>query len=348
MPNTDGGTEAGPSNSSIPEPKDPSAPQEGPGPDEVRCDICYLNFFKPELTTLPCGHTMDSECLMRWTHVDVQEDYRSSRCRCPYCRAFLLYRCGDIISRHHLRPGVRIEPLELTLMCQSYNRETGRHSVSEPRWSRTLGLIWAMQNPRINPDQGNEEAVEQVSSSDDDSEVEVLPPNGPPAPAAVQSRFPRRPNLHKFRFYRHVMGKDQRPFEFERHEITKTFVANALDTDWVFDIDEAVEDAERTMDFVRETFHTYSFADFDYQCFITLRRLWENLKQDHKVFKRQHEGFIHLNAIAVAFRDAQAPRLRRNFEEFYNHFEYCMRMVKAKWREASGSDAPMPKWGEGL
>ncbi|KAI1776066.1 hypothetical protein F4818DRAFT_440440 [Hypoxylon cercidicola] len=99
----------------------PPTPEE-----EHQCAICLETCPISHLTTLPCKHQFHAPCLRLWIykpHDDRGEErnfYESQR-RCPLCRRSLLYLCSHKISRHILRPGVEIDPLELGVPCPKWD-----------------------------------------------------------------------------------------------------------------------------------------------------------------------------------------------------------------------------------
>ncbi|KAI2623319.1 hypothetical protein GGR54DRAFT_646476 [Hypoxylon sp. NC1633] len=202
---------------------DPSLGSERPekhssdsGEDEMICPICRENISTTLATTLPCSHAFHADCIREWTQVHDKAEYQEGRLRCPYCRRDLKYKCGDVITKHHLRPGVKILPKELTVMCPSWHWDSpnwDKHSVSEEQrpihpdylglgdlrqalieaWQHGetplqflagIGLQLEDQNPDQNPDQEQDSDEDDHSSVNDEEQEQgedgLAPPPGSP------------------------------------------------------------------------------------------------------------------------------------------------------------------------
>ncbi|KAI4868322.1 hypothetical protein F4820DRAFT_445229 [Hypoxylon rubiginosum] len=100
----------------------PSTPE-----GESRCVMCLETRLISHLVTLPCAHQLHARCLRHWVF-RPQDDRRGeeglrfyeSQHRCPLCRHPLVYLCGHRISRHILRPGVRVDAMELAVPCPNW------------------------------------------------------------------------------------------------------------------------------------------------------------------------------------------------------------------------------------
>ncbi|KAI1377409.1 hypothetical protein F4677DRAFT_56621 [Hypoxylon crocopeplum] len=95
----------------------PELPIPSLAKDSLKCSICLNDVPSSSLTTLPCNHSFHAKCIRRCTQVYKAEQYHEGRVKCPMCRRPLLYQCEDVISAHHLLPGVKILPQELAGGC---------------------------------------------------------------------------------------------------------------------------------------------------------------------------------------------------------------------------------------
>lgn len=337
---------------SSPEPEADAMPSESPtddlpGPGKVICDICLDHIPITSLTTLPCGHSFDPACIRNWTQVTDLADWGESRMWCPVCRAVLLYRCGCIISEHHLRPGVTILAQELSLRCQSYHADTDDHSVSE--FSPPFGLrtIAALDDEGETSDEGDvaysdeaapenpqepENLVQDGHDQRDEGEPhDQLPhiPQGHQEPQEPQElqvaqivqpdshliEQAERPKHHNFLFGTNIHEPGEAPESFEKYVVNKKTVVLALETGETEVVDETVWGLKRDADEFEANYPNVNLP-LTPGVLKDVREMWKDLKLSHKVFKRQHEGFIELNEVAITFREQSEEKLGERLDTF--------------------------------
>ncbi|KAI2473718.1 hypothetical protein F4781DRAFT_438354 [Annulohypoxylon bovei var. microspora] len=309
----------------------------GPDPGMTECGICLRNFTDPSLTTLPCGHIFDNECMLEWTQVYDVAVFSQARVRCPMCRAYLLYNCGDVISMHHLRPGVKILPQELTLNCQSYKSESDTHSLSSPERPLNPQTFAEIQAPAGQLQFQNFVPGNQAIFNSDDSNQG---PEGPPntveddddepqdiqmADVGHQGHLSLRPKHHDFRFMTSISQNPDPAWQtqtLDDYKVTKRTIANALDDG----LHKVIEDAMQTQFEDCESYednHQNQFGiPINGVMWDNLERLWNRLRDAHREFQRQHEGFIYLSDVALEFRASREQFLNDKLEQFWGLYEY--------------------------
>ncbi|KAI0897993.1 hypothetical protein F4806DRAFT_507705 [Annulohypoxylon nitens] len=331
----------------------PSIESVSHGPDTTDCTICYRTFPTASLTTLPCGHAFSHKCILNWTQIYDEKAFADCNVRCPMCRTYLLYHCGDVISENHLRPGVKILPQELTLNCQSYVNDTDTHSVetTERPWNpRSI----AERRRRIQQQQNDDD-----DDDDDDDEEDIFEmddingqegPEGPPnteenpnntgpldhalAAITLQGGMPARPSHTTFRFGPHVAaepGYVPPSVTMEEFFISKITMANALDTNKLHLIYETIDGLREDLRDFKKTYPQFPVANNELA--------WRNLEmfakrviEMHKQYKRQHEGFIELTEVALNFRKEREVAMLEQLDLFWRCLCWIDRELNRAWR----------------
>ncbi|KAI1138999.1 hypothetical protein F5Y05DRAFT_358429 [Hypoxylon sp. FL0543] len=269
-----------------------SSTDDQPGPDKTMCIICHSYVRTSELTTLPCGHSFGHRCIVTWTQAASPNGERSHQC--PMCRAQLLYKCGCIVSVDHLRPGVSIFWEELALNCQ-------RSHPGAPYRLRDLQQL-----------DGLEEPEEQAGN---------LPLEQPQVAGAAQpAQQVQRPKHHDFLFRKHLYPPGQVPQTWEYFCLSLKGAANALDRGDTGGIELVIGGYRGRLLALKEA-DPYLNIAVSPSILADLVDRWTDLKRNYRVFKRQHEGFIELNEVAVAFRDKREAELRQDLHTFWDSHE---------------------------
>lgn len=335
----------------------PSIESVSPGPETTDCSICYRTFPTASLTTLPCGHSFSHKCIIAWTQIYDEKAFADCNVRCPMCRTYLLYHCGDVISEHHLRPGVKILPQELTLNCPSYVNDTDGHSVltTERPWNpRSI----AERRRRIQQQQ-NDADDDGDDDVDDDDEEEMFAmddidgqegPEGPPnteenpnnvgpldqalAAITLQGGMPARPSHTTFRFGPHVAaepGYVPPSATMEEFFISKITMANALDTNQLHLIYETIEGLRHDLRDFKKTYPQFPVANNEL-AWMNLEMFAKRVIEMHKQYKRQHEGFIELTEVALRFRKEREEVMLEQLDLFWRCLCWIDRELNRAWR----------------
>ncbi|KAI1096901.1 hypothetical protein F5B19DRAFT_11208 [Rostrohypoxylon terebratum] len=322
----------------------PSIASVSPGPETTECSICFRTFPTAALTTLPCGHTFSHSCILNWTQVYDEKAFADCNVRCPMCRTYLLYRCGDVISEHHLRPGVKILPQELTLNCPSYVGGNDTHSVAtidrpwNPRSLAERHRRIAQQQQQQLQNDGNDAGEEEVFVMEElegleGPALEIARLNQALAAVAFQGDMPERPCHTAFTFGAHVAAELGYVFPsatMEETFITKFTMANALDTDEAFIIRKTIKRLRSDLDDFKKDYPQFPVADNEI-VWSSLEISAERVIQMHRQYKRQHEGFIVLNEVALKYRAEREQAMLDELELFWSCLCAIDRELNRAW-----------------
>ncbi|KAI0167105.1 hypothetical protein GGR52DRAFT_88331 [Hypoxylon sp. FL1284] len=284
----------------------------GPTPEnQYRCFMCMGDLPIVCLTTLPCGHSFDPECLANWIHVPQAPDYSflESQDSCPICRRPLVYICRHKISKAILRAGVRIESAELSMPCPDYaHQSSGLFVPVAPADTPTedaldLTLQRAESDTGVEAEAGQPQ-IEQPQQSSDQQHQEGV--------ARMISYNPStRPRQYTFSFAGRVSrDKCQDP-------ITEYMAAKMLDEG----MGSAFANYINAMDASRAAAGvvlTPTHSEAMKYMVQSLRSTSEALIREAGVFKKEHEGHIVLNDFALKYRDEMERILGEMFDNFWH------------------------------
>ncbi|KAI1805481.1 hypothetical protein F4811DRAFT_215237 [Daldinia bambusicola] len=262
---------------------------------------------------------------------------------CPFCRTSLLYKCGDIISRYFLRPGVTILPEELQTNCPLYQFNIDAHLV--PRVGRPLNPdtleMWQEVEHQMGILGGQElinhghvpwEIAHPGSNlfhEDDDDPYK--PPNIIPTDGELHMNIPtyqedrrycfaHRPKKHNFRFtMNEEMFNIPPPFMFARSSLVI-----AIENEWPSIVNAQIGVMRSQFEKFRSRWPNVTVS-INPTAFSTLIDLYTKLKIKYVIFRRQHEGFIELSPVAIRYRDAAQNELQMRLEDFWEKYEWVRR-----------------------
>ncbi|KAI1663035.1 hypothetical protein F4813DRAFT_384605 [Daldinia decipiens] len=263
------------------------------------------------------------------------------------CRSPLLYACGDVISRHFLRPGVRILPEELRTCCPLYSRTIDSHSVPEvgrplfpsiiENWEiiyQQLQILDGQAIPRRRYLPWNEahpgaELIYHHDNEDPYAPPNVIPTEGelhmniPNIPEGRRDHWVKRPKHHDFHF--RACPEDS----FQGGDVfvfTKSLVIVALENEWPAIVDAQIGELKNRFDTFRRRWPNEIMPVSD-AAFGMITEAYAKLKLKYLMFRRQHEGFIELGPVALRYRDAAEHELQARLDDFWQRFEWIRREV---------------------
>ncbi|KAI0840243.1 hypothetical protein F5Y06DRAFT_294912 [Hypoxylon sp. FL0890] len=291
-----------------------SSADDQPGPDKIHCCICYAYIGKDTVTTLPCGHEIHHACIYEWMQTRATQ--------CPLCRASLRYKCGCTISKHHLRPGVKILWDELALHCRDCRKMVEQFAAVREAALREVAAQEAFERER---------AERQATEGDEDESPENLSgegQRGEEEPQAPQQE--ERPKHHTFLFKTPLYAPGQLPQSWEYYSMNLRGIALALDSGRHKIVERYIRKRRREARVLRRVRPRINLA-ITSMIFDELKERWQKLVEDYDAFKGQHEGFIELNEVALARRDRHEAKMRRDLNTLWERYEYVVDELDRGW-----------------
>ncbi|KAI1214901.1 uncharacterized protein F4807DRAFT_404995 [Annulohypoxylon truncatum] len=153
------------------------------------------------------------------------------------------------------------------------------------------------------------------------------------AELALRVYLPERPKHHNFKFMTRVareINPNQRAQTLDEYNLRKESIASAIDDDRINFIEMTIKGLHKDFDYFEAEFPNSSilvnkaiFEDLDMQ----LDRLIAMLEQ----FKRQHEGFIELNEVALEFRAQREDAMHEQLDSFWRLLNFVNGEIQKKY-----------------
>ncbi|KAI8965701.1 hypothetical protein F5Y11DRAFT_277583 [Daldinia sp. FL1419] len=265
------------------------------------------------------------------------------------CRYNLTYRCGDVISKYFLRPGVTIQTDELENCCPLYSYEQDRHTVPEAgrpicpliygNWDIIRGQLERLGATGMGHDMVLPHHVTHPTAflfNDHDDEDPYAPPNIIPTDGELHllndvsvfenlRQFRRmRPRRHKFHFK--VRPEDETPLEDDSPFTRETFIMS-LEGDKTSIMDAQIDGLQKKFDDLHEVGGPGGLLLVTPASLQMLRTAFEKLKAKYNTFRREHEGHLQLSPVAIKYRDDCQMELQVRMDDVWDRFDWIRKAL---------------------